>query len=275
MGRITLFADIAGRVARDTNGNERVSVGAVGIETCKLDAALSLLPISIPKWRDATPETLAAVMEILEKHVDAIAVVDVDKHVPEWEKFHEDAARVNAWMSSHLRGPTGFTKAANVAKFWLFGYGVTIATATAIRLRRLTTLLDYRGREYVQQAVVCDGEIEGRDNVEAFHHLWKTRNRQQPLTQSLGIHIVTDSVTLASEQSSPLLNLPDYAAGLVHAALSPTNTMCASPISREQVALAFDRVRAIPCSVIEQIRFDVSFADVFPDIVLMASTRRP
>jgi hypothetical protein len=257
MGRVTVFADIAGRVARDTKGNERVSIGAVAIETARINAAFAQIAPALPKWRNATSESLSAILDLLQTHADAIAVLTVDKTVPQWEQFWDDAAYVNTWMASHLKGPTGFTKAANVIKFWLFGLGVTSATATATRLRRLTTLLDPHGRERVQQSVVCDGDIEGVENIRAFHRLWETRNKQQPLTHSLGMHIVTDSLTLASEQSSPLLNLADYAAGIVHATLSPTPTMGAGVIFTQptQVGLRTNERHANLCYPRSPVRY--------------------
>ena len=89
---LTFLGDIAGRVARESTNADRVTVAGVSVPSGALKYLRKRLPAALPKWRDATDDTVAHVLELLQKEALGISVISVEKEPDAWEQFWRDAA---------------------------------------------------------------------------------------------------------------------------------------------------------------------------------------
>src|SRR5688572_23298938 len=117
MARVTLFADIAGRVAHDTAYNERFTVGCVAISTGSLPAARAHVQPALPKWRDAKANDVERAVSIVEECAVAVSLVHFDKAHPNWRRFCSDGDALRQWLSPDGHSKLQYMKPPNVAKF--------------------------------------------------------------------------------------------------------------------------------------------------------------
>ena len=122
-----------------------------------------------------------------------------------------------------------------------------------------------RAKELViNDSLIFDDEINGKHNIDAFMDLWKVRNAYQPLTNSIGIKWNVKEVILRSENDEPLLQLPDYVAGIAHFIHSKSNTLSASQVSEAVARKAHSRLSNSSKFVETSREFDLDFATIVP-----------
>ena len=262
---LTFLGDIAGRVARESTNADRVTVAGVSVPSGALKYLRKRLPAALPKWRDATDEAVAHVLELLQKEALGISVISVEKEPDAWANFWRDAADTHSNTASISGGGMSFVKAATLIKFELFARATALSTGITIRRHMLPLPKRPRMSLQIHQSLIFDNEIQGEDNVDAFLDLWHARNKHQPLTNSLGIEERIVRVTLATEQREPLLLLPDYVAGIAHAALSRADTLSSSAVSASAAGRAHVRLKGDEKYVEIAQPFAVKYFDIFPD----------
>lgn len=261
---VTFLADIAGRVSRETVNADRVTISGVALPSGATKFIRKRIPAGLPKWRNATEADAEVVVNLLLKESLSVSAVSIEKERTVWESFWSEAANAHAHTAPLSGGRMSFVKAATVIKYALFGQISSLGMSHAIMGQKFLVPVSLRRPLLVRQAMIFDNEIEGDDNVEVFQDLWEARNSDQPLTNLLGIHQQVTSVILSTEQDEPLLLLPDYVAGLVHAAKSTANVLSASQISRPSALRLYEKMRRSPKYAEIMEPFSYRYHDMFP-----------
>ena len=168
MSRYTLHMDISGRLSRSTEGHEFATIGGFSIETGKIDISRENLPKNLPKWGKATISDVKKVSEYICDNAIYVTAVCLDKNTKEWSLFWENAGMYHQKLASASKMRTGYVKAANVIRYWLFEQCATRLLAETIKRVAKPTILDSNGLRIVEVGIVCDSDIQGNDNIGAF-----------------------------------------------------------------------------------------------------------
>jgi hypothetical protein len=263
VNRYTIFADIAGRVAQDTSGSDRMTAAAMAIETQGVAALRGAPAGNLPKWRDCTLKDVEAVVELLIRKAAAVSAVTVYKDTDAWRKFWSDAEPLQKAIVVQDRRVAGFVKPANVVIYWLFGHAFALATAHAVKIGPKTRIVDYRGREAIERTIVCDSDVKGEENIEVFKSMWERHDGSQPRMEQLGFRFYTRDVLVTTEQDEPLLLYADYLAGLVHAAYITDRGRIPLPLSPDDAKRLLDRLSGSGKLAFHSSEFDLIYEDVF------------
>lgn len=275
MVAITTLSDIAGQVTESAANADKVTVAGVCLPAGDVKRIRSLIPTGFPKWRDASDAELDFMVGLVIKLAWSACAASLDKTTPDWTKFWRDAREVHARTASLSGGSIGFLKAATLVKFILFGQSSAFALGHAVKVGTLPKVLDRKGRLHVAEAAVFDNEIHGFDSREAMVDLWKSMNAHQPKLNSIGIHHEVTSLSLVTESSEPLLLLPDYVAGIVHADSSSANTLSKSEVSVAAARRALLRLRASRKFHAFEPVMPASYFEIFPDFKKYGSQDAP
>lgn len=267
MSFITIYNDIAGRITRETYASSSITVAGVGIETSAISEIENHLPSSFPKWRDCQSEHLSAIVEILMKDTSSMAAISVNKNNQFWTDFWNAADLFQKQFDKQA----GFAKAANVVKYWLFGYSITLATVQAIKRRAIPEIYDNNHYKIFERTLICDTDIQGDDNIQTLKDILEWSNSHQPLVASLGLRITTRSISFATEQEQRLLLLADYLSGITHCYLNKLS-FGVSGISTAEVAKAFDAISNSPRFIFTPLEFDLRYSEVFAGLAVEASS---
>ena len=81
---------------------------------------------------------------------------------------------------------TGYVKAANVIRYWLFGRCAAPLLAETIKKTGRPAVIDSNGLGIVEVDIVCDSDIQGNDNIYAFKACWEQFEKSQEKTNELG-----------------------------------------------------------------------------------------
>jgi hypothetical protein len=263
VNRYTIFTDIAGRVAQDTSGSDRVTAAAVAVDTQCVAALRGVQAPNFPKWRDCALKDAEAVVELLIREAAAVSAVTVYKNTDAWRKFWSDAEPLQGAIVAEDRRVAGFVKPANVVTYWLFGHAFALATAHAVKLGPKTRIVDYRGREAIERTIVCDDDVKGEENIEVFTSLWERHDGSQPRMEQLGLRFYTRDVVVTTEQEEPLLLYADYLAGIVHTAFITDRGRIPLPLSMDDAKHLLDRLRGSGKLTFHATEFDLVYGDVF------------
>jgi hypothetical protein len=263
VNRYTLFADIAGRVALETIGSDRVTAAAIAIATQDVSTVRGKVAGRFPKWKTATLTDAEAAVDAMIADTAAIAAVTVYKDTDAWRQFWADAPPLHdAIVAQHRRG-AGFVKPANVMTFWLFGGAFALASAHAIKTGPSYRLVDYLGRQAIERTIVCDSDIKGEENVDVFTSLWERADEYQPPLESMGLRFYTRDVSVTTEDEEPLLFLADYLAGIVHAAFITDPGRLHLPIEHHEAKRLLGRLNESGKAAVQPLIFDLKYADIF------------
>lgn len=263
MNRYTLFADIAGRVALETIGSDRVTGAAIAIATQDVSAVRSRVAGRFPKWKDATLTDAEAVVDAMIADAAAVAAVTVYKDTDAWRQFWADAPPLHDAIVAQDQRGAGFVKPANATTFWLFGGAFALASAHAIKIGPPNRLVDYRGREAIERTIVCDSDIKGDENIDVFTSLWERADGHQPRLESIGLRFYTRQVSVTTEDEEPLLLLADYLAGIVHAAFITNPGRLRLPIAHDEAKRLLGRLNHSGKAIVQALTFDLKYADIF------------
>lgn len=261
---VTLLVDIAGRVSMDATNADRVTVACVCLPSGALKSIRKQIPSSLPKWRDSSDPNVEHVVKLLQKEAFAVCAISLRKE-DAWAQFWEEGNEAHQRISMRAKSPIAIMKPATMVKFALFGQCTTVALAHAIKNNKFPRVGPSNRLLHIRETHIYDKEIEGDENVAAFVDVWKIRNQHQPLVNRLGVKLEAVDVYLTTEQDEPLLLLPDYVAGIAHAAHSQADTLSASHVSRECAAQARNYLRASKGYVEVVKAFDIRYYDIYPD----------
>jgi hypothetical protein len=261
--RFTALTDVAGRVALDTQGNKWVTAAAVVLASNQLDLVRSLLPATVPKWRNCHQEHAELVTDLLGSHSFAVCAIHINKDTEHWRRFWKDEEPLQAAIVAESRASAGFVKPANILKFFLFGQVVAIATAHAMKVAPTGTIVDGKGLTLVESNVICDSDINGDENVEFFKFLFERENHRPSRLRQLGIRLVNGSVEVATEEEEPLLLLADYAAGLAHAVWLEHPGRGRFPLAKEEALRLLKAIEAKDKFIRMPMDFEISYDEIF------------
>jgi len=263
VNRYTIFSDIAGRVAQDTKGSNRVTAAAIAVETQRVPTVRSLIVENPLKWRDSTSRDAEAVAELLIHEAAAVSAVTVQKDTEAWRKFWLDSRPLQKAIVAQDRQPAGFARPANVVTYWLFSYAFALATAHAIKIGPRNRILDYRGREAIERTIVCDSDVKGDENIDVFKSLWERHDGSQPRMEQLGLRFYTRDVLVTTEDEEPLLLWADYLAGLVQTAFITDPGRIPLPLSLDEAKHLLGRIKDSGKLVLHSREFELVYGEIF------------
>lgn len=266
MSRYIIAADISGRPSLDTLGSDRITAAAVVVRAEQAEEVRGRAS-ALPKWRDADEAVAAYAIELLARDCVAVGVASMTKDSSSWPAFFAAAKPLQAAIVAQDRATAGFVKPANVAVYALLCYAYALATAHAIKVDRVSGL--------IERTVVCDTDIKGKENLEAFRNFWARSDQHQPRMNSLGITIVTKGVTVTTEEDEPLLRLADLAAGLAHCALIADPGRIKMPLEQNGAKRLLDQLQATGKLAILSKQFDVRYEEIFGEALQAAASERP
>jgi hypothetical protein len=244
MFRVTSLSDISGRITKVSVDADFVTSSTVYLPSGTLDSIRKRLPADLPKWRDASNREVSLVFDIVREEALGVGLGSVDKTTPQWTKFWEDASEAHGKAASIVGGKVGYMKAATVIKFLLFGYGAAAGIGGAIANRRIFRPTRMNKMLHIHEDVILDDEVQGEANCSALAELWRISNEHQPRINSLFIERITSPPKLMTEQSEPLLLLPDYVAGGFHARVSSANVLAESRVDYQSLRRSIERLVA-------------------------------
>jgi hypothetical protein len=119
--RITLFLDIAGRVTRASTPDTYITVGGVLLPTYREAELRKSLSGGVPKWRDATRESLDLVLrDVYSPDIQSV-VLQIEKRQPDWNQFWDDGDNEHKSLSGLINEKVGFARPGTVTKYFAFG----------------------------------------------------------------------------------------------------------------------------------------------------------
>lgn len=275
MVAITLLADISGQVTEGSLNADTVTVGAVCLPAGAIKSIRSAIPRDFPKWRNATDHDLGFMVPFMLRESFSICAASIDKTTHEWQTFWENSHHVHSKTASESGGSISFLKAATLIKFFLFSQATTLAFAHSLRIGTMPKILDRKGRLHVSESVILDNEIHGHENRNALTSIWRAANDNQPLVNAIGVFREAKSLTLATEESEPLLLLPDYAAGILQAANSNADTLSKSQVSRAAATHALTRLKGSSRFHEFTLSWPPPYFDIFPEFTKYAPKNVP
>lgn len=261
---VTLLGDIAGRMTQDSTDADRVTVAVACLPSGATDYIRKLIPVTCPKWSQATDAHVRLIVKLLRKEAFAISAMSVSEATSEWNVFWSEAAETHRRISDEAKGSVSVLKAATMVKFALYGQCSSLAVAHSIKTNKFPRPASKHRVLHVRETHIYDKEIEGNENVKAFSEFWQERNRHQPLVSLFGVELETVGISHETEQGERLLLLADYAAGIAHAAHSVADTLSKSSVSRDCAQRAHADLRATSEYTEVSEDFDFRYHDIFP-----------
>lgn len=268
MNHLTFFIDVAGRVSRSTEVFHLVTAAAVAVPTDALPGMRTALAANTgKKWAQTDFTGADAIVDVLIEHAVAVGAFTVNKSTPAWDKFWDDSLRIENLIRSQDGKKAGFVRAPNVLRFHLMGEAATIAFGRAHwRTRSTPRLVDASGRALMEYHMVFDNDIQGNENEEMLETMLDT---PMPRSEQAFNFTHRRRTTVATEQKEPLLLLPDFAAGIVHAAFLPEagNFLPLTQAQAQQLVQRLDRAALL---AIHNADFDADCSEVFGELMELA-----
>lgn len=260
--KITIVADISSRIAQERRNADRITAAAVCLPTGALSHIRKRIPSDLPKWRDASDTAVELVSDIVLREALGIAVYSLDKTGDKWDQFWADAES----KYSELRGKVSVVKAAYQIKCLMYVKSIALSFAGAAAGKNLVLSSNPKHRISTNETLILDKEIDGDYNVEVFQNIWNLLNAGSQLSEELGIRRNFDELRFATEQEDRLLMLPDYVAGIAHAAFSQANVLAASRVSAECVHNIQKRFGKSPHYLLEREEFSLTLSEIIGDL---------
>lgn len=235
MTTLSLFFDIAGRVTKETKVDSYFTVAGVIFSASNERRLRATLRSNLPKWRNATPESLSLVADYLSKYSQGCTVVRIEKKQPAWGKFWEKGSDEHRYLTHTLNEKVGFARPGIVLKCWAFRVCAAIGLGLHIRHYGRPELLDQYGRSMLRLQIICDSDIQGNENREIFEEHWQKWSRITWLIRGLDIKPYIDRVEFRTEEDDPILYLPDYLSGHIQFNTDPKNVTLPEHLSINDV----------------------------------------
>jgi hypothetical protein len=262
MSRYTLFLDVAGRVSRGTRDYEYLTCAGVAIESIAVDSARSTLRENLPKWKYSRDVDVIYAAEFIAEHALTSLVLRVKKAEPLWSKNWEDADCYYQYLSACAETSVGFAKAAQFIRYMLFCECAGRLHGECVRSGGVPRLLDQNGLGIMEVSVICDSDIQGKDNIAAFHFFWEMFEKSpQKLLVEKGLRVSVRSTELATEEEEPILLCPDHLAGLFHSMIVPQAKPRAA--SEDAIAEACRVLGEAGKVVVVDKEFDIQYREIY------------
>jgi len=255
--------DVSGRVTRSIEGHQFATVGSFSVETEKIDSSRNNLPKDIPKWEMATIADVKKVSKYICENAIYVTAVCLDKNTEKWSLFWDDAESYHQKLASASRMRTGYVKAANVIRYWLFGHCAALLITETIKRVGMPTILDSNGLGIIKVDVVCDSDIQGSDNIDAFKSCWEQFEKSQKKTNRLGLRIILKDVKIVSEQDEPLIFIADYIAGICNSLFGAGKVSAPVGLDLEDTKVELDKIKDSGKIVVIGEKFDLNYKEIF------------
>ena len=255
--------DVSGRVARSIEGHQFATVGGFSLETEKLEPSRNNLPKDLPKWDEATIADVKKVTEYICENAIYVTAVCLDKKTEQWSLFWDDAESYHQKLASASRMRTGFVKAANVTRYWLFGHCAAPLIAETIKRAGMPKVLDSNGLGIVEVNIVCDSDIQGSDNIDAFKSCWEQFEKSQRKTNSLGIRMILKDVKIETEQDEPLILIADYIAGICNSLFGAGKISAPAGLDLDDTKAELDKIKDSGKIVVIVEKFGLNYKEIF------------
>jgi len=260
--RLTLFFDISGRVTEETAADSYFTVGAILMPTLKENEIRKTLSREIPKWKNASPQSLTIIQTILlDRDVQSV-VLRIEKSQPAWDRFWNAGRAEHRKLTAFTNAKNGFARPGTVIKYAAFGKCAAIGLAEKIKRDGIPRLVNQFGIGVLQLRIILDTDIQGNDNQDTFRHMWNAWATSTNLPKSLCVAPKLELVDFRTEQDDPALLLPDYLAGWAYFCASEGK--CTISSDRNQVSInAFSENLRASANVVE---ITWPFDEEFPDL---------
>jgi len=187
----------------------------------------------------------------------------LDKNTEQWSVFWEDAELYHQKLASASKMRTGYVKAANVIRYCLFGKCAAQLLVETIKKIGKPKILDPYGLGIIEVDIVCDSDILGQDNIEAFKSCWEQFEKAQNKTNQLGLMIILKDVKILSEQNEPLISIADYIAGICNTLFGAGKVSAPDSLDINDVKIALDRINDIGRILVIGEKFNLDYRDIF------------
>lgn len=275
MANVTSLSDIAGQLTEASHDADKVTVAGVCLPSGALTQLRRRIQPDFPKWRNATDDHVGYMVSLIRRESLGVAAYSIDKRQPWWTKFWADAVRVHSKAANVSGGSIGILKAGTLLKFLLFGESAILSVAHSIRSGALPPVCSIAGKFHIAHALVFDSDLQGTENIDFFADTWRAGNANRPLTASLGIEYETTTMRVTTEQHEPLLLMPDYIAGLVHAKNSDSNTLRNSQVTAGAVASALTQLTKSGRFIEFDAPAPIEYTDIYPDFAHLLPQNAP
>jgi hypothetical protein len=267
MVNVTSLGDIAGQISAKFDNADKVTVGCVCIPSGAMKFIRRQIPKNFPKWKYANDNDVQFIVNLLLRESLSICASSLDKATQDWIEFWEDASDVHAKTASIAGGSISFIKAANLIKYMQFSEAATLAFAHSLKVGTMPAVYYRKNCLHIRDEVVFDNDIQGNENIDAFADILRATNAHQPLLSSLGVKRTVVSLRVTTEEIEPLLLLPDYVAGIFHAANSKANTMSQSYVTKFEAARAHTQLKGSKKFHEPDGNMRLRYFEIFPDFV--------
>jgi len=144
----------------------------------------------------------------------------------------------------------------------MFVRSTALACGSAINSGNVIRVPKRKYEISTEESYIFDKEIDGIDNIEVFKGIWHRQNGGLQRAEQLGIRRTVEDVRLATEQEERLLMLPDYIAGIAHAAASRANVLAASHVSAGCVERVQRRFNLAPAYRLLREPFSLTLSEI-------------
>ncbi|MBK7654770.1 MAG: hypothetical protein IPJ18_06150 [Betaproteobacteria bacterium] len=275
MANVTSLSDIAGQLTEASHNADQVTVAGVCLPTGALSQLRRRIPSGFPKWRNATDKHVLHLVSLMCEESLGIVAYSIDKREPWWVNFWKDASHVHSKAANLSGASIGILKAGTLLKFLLFGESATLSLAHSIRSGALPPIRSRGGTLHISHALVFDSDLQGAENIDSFADTWRASNANRPLTASLGIEYKATTMQITTEQEEPLLLMPDYIAGLIHAKNSDSDTLKFSHVTASAVTSALALVTKSGRFVEFDAPSAITYTDIYPDFANLLPQSAP
>ena len=97
---LTLVCDLSGRPTETSLNEDHLTAACICLPSGRLRDVRKKIPVTLPKWRDATTADVNLVIELLRVEAWGIYAVAVNKATDEWQNFWNEAKATHKQKSS-------------------------------------------------------------------------------------------------------------------------------------------------------------------------------
>jgi hypothetical protein len=121
----------------------------------------------------------------------------------------------------------------------------------------------------VEVNIICDSDIQGSDNIDAFKSCWKQFEKSQKKTNSLGLRMILKDLKIETEQNEPLLSIADYIAGICNSLFGAGKISAPAGLSLDNAKAELDKIKDSEKIVVIGNKFDLNYKDIFTNFEMI------
>jgi hypothetical protein len=267
MNRLSLFLDISGIIARETDSQSSYTVGGVVVATADVEKARTAIKAVGKKWRDIDNSSAVAMAEAILTHSMTLSATQVRKSQPAWEKFWSDGERFHGFMASVEKSAVGFVKSSNVIRYAAFRDGSAHSIGYCLKCHGLPSIVAPNGFSPLELHVVCDTDIQGQENIETFCYVWSEYEKHSKTKRVFRVEHKIQAVDFKTEQDEPLLLPPDFIAGCFQWYLGRPEVPLPKHLEESYAESIAEELRQSHNFNLTQTDFRLTYEDVFGDLL--------